>query len=90
MRARGKLDAVVAVFRLVRSQINPLGCVPTDEKGVGGIAFQALRGGRYVIVVGERDRSASSTFRLELFAPPLARAPGARLPARGIASSWIR
>lgn len=87
VRARGKLDAVVAVFRLVRSQINPLGCVPTDEKGVGGIAFQAVRGGRYLIVVGERERSASSTFRLELFAPPLARAPGARLPSRGVASS---
>ena len=87
LRARGRLDAVVAVFRRVRSQFKPLGCVPTDEKGVGGVAFQAARRGHYLISVGERERSASSTFRLELFAPPLARAPGAPLVARGVASS---
>jgi hypothetical protein len=84
LRARGKLDAVVSVFRVVRSQFRPLGCVPTDEKGMGGIAFQAARRGRYLIVVGEQERSTSSTFRLELFAPPLAVAPGARLPSRGV------
>jgi hypothetical protein len=87
VRAHGRLDAIVAVFQRIRSQFKPLGCVPTDEKGIGGVAFQSARGGRYLIVVGERERSSSSTFRLELFAPPLARAPGARLPAGGKASS---
>ena len=87
LRAHGKLDAVVAVFRRVRSQLKPLGCVPTDEKGIGGIAFQADRGGHYLIVVGERENSAASTFRLELFAPPLANPPGSRIPARGTHSS---
>ena len=87
MRAHGKLDAVVAVFRRVRSQLQPLGCVPTDEKGIGGIAFQAERAGRYLILVGERENSAASTFRLELFAPPLAKSPGAPLPRGGIRSS---
>ena len=87
LRAHGRLDAVVAVFRLVRSQYRPLGCVPTDDKGVGGVAFPAERRGRYFIVVGERDNSASSTFRLELFAPPLAQPTGARLPLRGTSSS---
>lgn len=84
LRAHGKLDAVVSVFRVVRSQFKPVGCVPTDEKGVGGIGFQAARGSRYLIAVGEQEGSASSTFRLELFAPPLARAPGDLLPSRGV------
>jgi hypothetical protein len=87
IRARGRLDAVVAVFRRVRSQYKPLGCVPTDEKGIGGVSFQAERRGQYLIVVGERANSASSAFRLELFAPPLARAPGASLPSDGTTSS---
>jgi hypothetical protein len=87
LRARGRLDAIVAVFRLVRSEYRPLGCVPTDDKGVGGIAFEAERRGRYFIVVGERGNSASSTFRLELFAPPLAELPGPRLPSGGANSS---
>jgi hypothetical protein len=87
IRARGRLDAVIAVFRRVRSQFKPLGCVTTDEKGVGGVAFQAARRGHYLISVGEREGSASSTFRLELFAPPLAHAPAVRLPSRGVAAS---
>ena len=87
LRARGRLDAVVAVFKLVRSQYKPLGCVPTDDKGIGGIAFQAEKRGRYFIVVGERDNSASSTFRLELFAPPLAAPPGQRLQLGGASST---
>lgn len=87
LRARGKLDATVAIFRLVRSEYRPLGCVPTDDTGVGGISFEAERRGSYFIVVGERGDSASSTFRLELFAPPLAEPPGARLPLGGASSS---
>jgi hypothetical protein len=87
LRAHGRLDAVLAVFRRVRSHFERLGCVPTDERGIGGIAFEAGRGGRYLVLVGERDSSASSTFQLELFAPPLARPPGVRLPTGGARSS---
>jgi hypothetical protein len=87
LRAHGRLDAVLAVFRRVRSHFERLGCVPTDEQGVGGIAFEARHGGRYLVLVGRRESSASSTFQLELFAPPLARAPGVHLPIGGARSS---
>jgi hypothetical protein len=87
LRAHGRLDAVLAVFRRVRSHFDRLGCVPTDEQGIGGVAFEVKRGGRYLVLVGQREGSASSTFRLELFAPPLARPPGARLPIGGARSS---
>ena len=83
LRAHGQLDAVVAAFQRVRSQFKLLGCARTDAKGIGGVAFQAQKRGRYLILVGERENSASSTFRLELFAPPLANPPGAHLPPDG-------
>jgi hypothetical protein len=87
LRAHGKLDAVLAVFRRVRSHFERLGCVPTDEQGIGGIAFDARRGGRYLVLVGHRESSAPSTFQLELFAPPLARPPGMRMPSGGTRAS---
>lgn len=87
LQAHGKLDAAIAVFRVVRSQYKALGCSPTNDKGVAGIAFEAERGGRYLVLVGSRDRSARSTFKLELFAPPVARPPGAVLPRRGARSA---
>ena len=87
LKAHGRLDAVVGVFQRVRSQVKPIGCAPTDEKGIAGIGFEASRHGRYLILVGERRGSAPSTFRLELFAPPLAHPPGDPLPRAGVRST---
>jgi hypothetical protein len=86
-QAHGRLDAVVAVFRPVRSTYRSLGCAPTDDKGVAGVAFDAARGGSYLVLVGSRAGSRRSTFRLELFAPPVARPPGAALPRSGARSA---
>ena len=86
LNAHGKLDAVLAIFRQVRSQTRPIACVATDDKGFAGLAFDAQRRGRYLLVVGERDESASSTFRLDLSVPPMAHAPGKVLARAGVRS----
>lgn len=88
LNAHGKLDAVLGIFRQVRSQTRPVACVVTDDKGFAGLAFDAQRGGRYLIAVGEREDSASSTFRLDLSVPPIAHPPGTLL-ARGGVRSWV-
>lgn len=87
LKAHGKLDAALAVFRLVRSRYRSLGCAPTDDRGVAGIAFDAEKRGRYFILVGQQEDSAPSTFALEVSAPPIARPPGAILPRRGARST---
>lgn len=87
LQAHGKLDGALAVFQVVRSQYKAVGCSPTDAKGIAGVAFQGARGTRYLVLVGSRYRSARSSFRLELFAPPVARPPGAALPHRGARSA---
>ncbi len=86
LKAHGNLDAAVAVFKRVRSQLVQVGCVPTDSKGIAGVAFDAVKRGRYLILVGQRESSAASTFSLELFAPPFAKPPGAPLPRHGVRS----
>ena len=87
LKAHGKLDAAIAVFQLVRSQYRTLGCAATDAKGVAGVSFDVSRRGRYLVLVGAREDSARSTFRLELFAPPVATPPGSALPLRGVRSA---
>ena len=86
LNARGKLDAVLAIFRQVRSQTRPVACVATDDKGFAGLAFDAQGRSRYLIVVGEREDSASSTFRLDLTVPPMAHPPGNVLARAGARS----
>ena len=88
LNAHGKLDAVLAIFRQVRSQTRPVACVATDDKGFAGLAFDTQRRGRYLIAVGEREDSASSTFRLDLSVPPMAHPPGTVLARAGV-RSWV-
>jgi Bacterial Ig-like domain (group 3) len=87
LQAHGKLDAALAVFQPVRSKYRALGCAPTDEKGLAGMAFDVVKRGQYLILVGALEDSARSTFRLELFAPPAAHPPGTALPIRGARST---
>ena len=86
LKAHGKLDGAIGVFQLVRSKYTTLGCSATDAKGIAGVSFDARKGSRYLVLVGAQEGSARSTFRLELFAPPVAHPPGTPLPVRGVRS----
>jgi hypothetical protein len=88
LKANGKLDAVVAVYRRVRSQLRFVTCDPTDDNGVARLSFETVKGGGYLIDVGQRQGSAAGTFRFNLFAPePPATPPGDPLPAKGVRDS---
>jgi hypothetical protein len=84
LAASGDLDATVEVFRRTRSQLEAVGCEVTDRRGNAGLEFRPVRGGDYLIRVGQRANSAAGNFRLDVFAPqPPPRGPGAPLRARG-------
>jgi hypothetical protein len=84
LRANGDLDATVAVYRRVRSQIVAVRCDQTDRKGLASFAFDGEKDATYLIVVAQLARSVPGTFSLALYAPePAAKAPGAALPRRG-------
>jgi len=51
LTVKGRVDSVVAVYRLDRSKLLPLGCALTDTSGVAGLAFDAQRGLSYLIAV---------------------------------------
>ena len=84
LAARGDLEAVVDVFRRDRSQLQGVDCDATNRGGDASVVFNADKGQRYLIRVGEEFNSESGDFTLELFEPePEARPPGRRLPRRG-------
>jgi hypothetical protein len=84
-QAGGDLDAVVTVFRAVRSQLSEVACDTSDEHGVAGLDFAAADGQRYLIRVARQSLSEPGPFTLSLRqASPPATPPGARLPARGV------
>jgi hypothetical protein len=88
LKAGGDLDAVVTVYRRVRSQLRNVTCDPTDDKGVARLSFETAKGGSYLIEVGQRVGSAAGTFRLDLFSPePPAAPPGDPLPVKGVRDS---
>jgi hypothetical protein len=88
LKAGGDLDAVVAVYRRVRSQLRNLTCDATDDKGVGRSSFETAKGGIYLIEVGQRVGSAAGAFRVDLFSlEPPAAPPGDPLPANGVRDS---
>ena len=83
--AAGDLDATLDVFRRVRSQLEPVDCAVTDRRGQAGFRFGAVRGGIYLIRVGQRANSVAGRFRLDVFAPvPAPRPPGSPLRASGV------
>lgn len=89
--AAGDLDAVIDVFRPVRSQLEAVTCESTDQSGDAALTFGAEEGQRYLIRVGRRPNSVDGDFRLDVFSPrPPARPPGRPLPAGGVSRSVDR
>ncbi|HEY6961536.1 MAG TPA: hypothetical protein VI408_06560 [Gaiellaceae bacterium] len=89
LRARGDLDGTLAVYRQVRSQLIKEGCQETDSHGRADLTFGAEKGGRYLIVVGQRFGSAPGSFGLRAFAPePPAQPPG-QLLRHGVAHATV-
>jgi hypothetical protein len=88
LNALGNLDAVVSVYRAVRSRLTPVGCAPTDDNGRGALSFTSS-GGDYLIMVGRERTSDDGRFRLTMFRQePTSKAPGRALPRAGRAS-WV-
>jgi hypothetical protein len=84
LAAGGALDATVAVFHAVRSELQQIECEPTNSKGVASLSFTASKNGLYLIRVAARDGSQRAGFTLTVFQPtPAATPPGQSLPASG-------
>lgn len=84
LKAAGKLDAAIAVFRSVRSELRSVNCARTNDKGLAEVSFSAGKGDSFLILVGQRDGSDPGGFQLVAFtAEPPAGAPGDRLPTSG-------
>ena len=88
LAAAGDLDAVVGVYRAVRSRLSPVACAATDDNGRAALSLTS-GGGDYLIMVGRELSSDDGHFKLTLFRQePSSKAPGRALPARGI-GSWV-
>lgn len=85
LQANGKLDAVVQVYRVQRSQLTLLTCDATNTKGKAELTFKASKAGQtFLIRVAQQFGSASDSFALSLEkAPPPPAPPGAPLPRGG-------
>jgi hypothetical protein len=87
LSAFGELDAVVSVYRAVRSRLTPVGCTATDENGRSALSFRSS-GGDYLVMVGRERTSDDGRFRLTMFRQePSSKSPGPPLPRQGVASS---
>jgi hypothetical protein len=84
LAASGDLDATVDVFQRTRSQLSPVTCEVGDQSGQAEATFKPVKGGSYLIRVGQRANSVPGEFRLDVAAPvPAPAAPGTALPAGG-------
>jgi hypothetical protein len=88
INALGNLDAVVAVYRAVRSRVVPAGCAATDENGNGALSFTS-EGGDYLIMVGRERASGDGRFKLAMFRQePSSKLPAPPLPHGGV-GTWV-
>jgi hypothetical protein len=92
LHAAGDMDAAAVVLRRLRSQTESVGCVQTDRKGDGVLAWNVDRGAVYLLAVGLRKGSSPGDFSLRaLAAQPGEAAPGRRLGRGGVRSrvDWL-
>lgn len=88
LQASGDLDATLGVYRRVRSQLREVMCTETDDHGRVAASFNGEKGAQYLIAVGQIAASLPGDFTLSAVAPESPSVgPGARLPARGAAST---
>ena len=79
LTVRGRVDSVVAVFRLDRSKLVSMGCSLTDVSGVAGVSFDAARGTAYLIAVAAPWDARVGGFTLETASVPPVKLSGALL-----------
>jgi hypothetical protein len=88
LSASEELDAVVAVFRPVRSRLDLVACAPTDRNGSLVLGFAARRGASYLVAVGEQRNSPPGAFSMQLRpAEAPERHPGRALRRGGVRDS---
>jgi hypothetical protein len=85
LQANGKLDAIVDVYRVQRSQATEITCHATNSKGKAELTFRAANANEtFLIRVARQSGSASDSFDLSLEkAPPPPGPPGDPLPRGG-------
>jgi hypothetical protein len=84
LAAADSLDATVAVYRAVRSQLQQVTCEETDEEGKASLTFKSTKNAVYDIRVAALANSQLAGFTLNVFLPtPAATPPGQPLPAAG-------
>lgn len=80
-----ELDAVVGVFRPVRSNVATVTCARTDARGSALVGFATTPGANYLVGIGEQPNSSPGQFRLQLQAAEAPeRGHGRALPRRGV------
>lgn len=79
LTVKGRVDSVVAVFRLDRSKLKQLGCELTDASGVAGVPFDAERGTSYLIAVAAPWDARVGGFTIETATVAPVKLPGAPL-----------
>ena len=84
LAAAGNLEAVVGIYRVVRSQLQQVACEATGEEGKASLTFKAQKDAVYDIRVAALSSSQLAGFALNVFLPtPAVAPPGPPLPARG-------
>ncbi|MEA2479904.1 MAG: hypothetical protein QOJ07_1826 [Thermoleophilaceae bacterium] len=84
LAAQGDLDAVLDVFKRKRSQLSPVDCQQTDDKGDASIDARAAKGDQFLIRVSQRSSSVAGDFKLDVvIAQPAENPPGRSLPSKG-------
>ncbi len=91
LAAGGVLDGTLDVYKAVRSQLEPVACVQTEEEGKASLSFRAKKNTLYDIRVAALPNSQLAAFTLNVFQPtPAVPPPGPRLPAGGISGQVDR
>ena len=89
--AVGELDADIAAFRQVRSQLVFLDAESSDVKGAAGLAFRVRAGQTVLLRISRRVGSVADRFELRLSAAaPEVKPPGTPLGRGGVTSTLDR